>query len=157
MVLLSRVSNIINNPPLGVRLLTSDELVPVMPNMLLLGWTGGSVCHHTEEETEDFGPHLAYQENLLQTWWSLWSRQVFSNLIPYNSLKESRRHENLREGDICLLKFEGKTKADYCLCKVVEIKPGEDGFVRTARVATRPRKKNEPADTCRGQLHYLDV
>ena len=48
-------------------------------------------------------------------------------------------------------------KADYCLCKVVDIKPGEEGRVRTVRVATRPRKKTEPADTCRGQLHYLDV
>ena len=40
---------------------------------------------------------------------------------------------------------------------IVEIKPGEDGLVRTVRVAIRPRKKNEPADICRGQLHYLDV
>ena len=55
-VLLSRVSNIINDRPLGVRLLSSDELVPVTPNMLLLGRTGGSVRHHTMEETEDFGP-----------------------------------------------------------------------------------------------------
>ena len=113
--------------------------------------------HHTIEETEDFGPQLAYQENLLQTWWSLWSRQVFPNLIPYNSLKESRCHENLRRGDICLLKFEGKMKADYRLCKVVNIKPAEDGLVGTVTVATRPRKKTEPADTCRGALHYLDV
>ena len=98
-----------------VRLLSSDELVPVMPNILLLGRTGGTAQHHTEEETQEFSPSLAYQENLLQAWWSLWLCQVFPNLIPYNSLKESRRHENLREGDVCLLKFEGKIKANYRL------------------------------------------
>ena len=48
-------------------------------------------------------------------------------------------------------------KADYRLCKVIKIKPGEDGLVRTATVATRSRKKTEPADTCRGPMHYLDV
>ena len=48
-------------------------------------------------------------------------------------------------------------KADYRLCKVVEIKPCEDDLATTARVAIRPRKKNEPADTCRGQLHYVNV
>ena len=72
-------------------------------------------------------------------------------------MKESQHHENFREGDICLLKFEGKMKADYRLCKVFVIKPSEDGLVRTATVATRPRKKTEPADTCRGKLHYLNV
>ena len=43
------------------------------------------------------------------------------------------------------------------MCKVVDIKPGDDGLVRTVTVATRPRKKTNPADTCRGALHYLDV
>ena len=38
----------------------------MMLNMLLFGRTGGSVQHHTEEETEEFSPCLAYQENLLQ-------------------------------------------------------------------------------------------
>ena len=56
-----------------------------------------------------------------------------------------------------MLEFEWKMKADYRLCKVVEIKPSEDGLVRAVTVATRPRKKTEPADTCRGPLHYLDV
>ena len=120
-VLLSRVSNIINDRPLGVRLLSSDELVPVTSNMLLLGRTRGSVQHHTEEETEKFSPSLTYQENLLQTWWSPWSRQVFPYLSPYNSLKDSRRHEKLSEGDVCLLKFEAKMKEDYRLCKVTKI------------------------------------
>ena len=48
-------------------------------------------------------------------------------------------------------------KADYRLCKVIKIKPGEDGLVRTVTVATRSRKKTEPADTCRGPMHYLNV
>ena len=40
---------------------------------------------------------------------------------------------------------------------MVEIKPDEDGLVRTVTVAPRPRKRTEPADTCRGLYHYLDV
>ena len=156
-VLLSRVSSIINDRPLGVRSLSNEELVPVTPNILLLGRTGGTAQHHTEEETQEFIPRRAYQENLLQVWWSLWLRQVFPNLIPYNSLKESQRHENLREGDVCLLKFEGKIKADYRLCKVTKIKPRDDGLVRTVTVATRSRKKTEPTDVCRGPMYYLDI
>ena len=48
-------------------------------------------------------------------------------------------------------------KADYRLCKVTNIKPGEDGLVRTVTVATRSRKKTEPADVCRGLMYHLNV
>ena len=37
------------------------------------------------------------------------------------------------------------------------MKPGDDGLMRTVRIGTRPKKKNEPANTCKGKLNYLDV
>ena len=89
------MANIITDWPVGVKSLTDDELVPVTPNMFLLACTGGVVQQYDEKEAENFGARLAYQEILLQTWWSIWSRQVFPNLFPYNSLKESCCHENL--------------------------------------------------------------
>ena len=61
------------------------------------------------------------------------------------------------EGDVCLLNFEGDIKADYRLCKVTKIEPGDDGLVRTVTVSTRSRKKNEPTDVCRSLMYHLDV
>ena len=78
-------------------------------------------------------------------------------MIPFNTLKESKKHENLKPGDICLLKFEGKVRAEYRLCRIVEVIPGDDGLVRTVKIAIRPRKKAEPRDRCKGGLNYFDV
>ena len=60
-VLLSRVANIINDRPVGVKFLTDDELLPVTPNMLLLGRTGVVVPQQDEKEAENFGARLAYR------------------------------------------------------------------------------------------------
>ena len=43
-------------------------------------------------------------------------------------------------GDIVLLKYLGHFKDDYCMAKVTEIHPGDDGLVRVATV--RYRKKD---------------
>ena len=39
----------------------------------------------------------------------------------------------------------------------MEVKPGEDGLVRTVKVALRCRKKNEASDRCRSVVDAFDV
>ena len=142
-VLLSRVACTINDRPVGVRSITNDELVAVTPNQLLLGRTSTSPVSPTVEEIEGFHKRLAYQEELLSVWWGLWSTQVFPNLIPFNRYKDAARHENLGAGDVCLLKFDSKVKPEYRLCKVLEVKPDQEGLVRTVVVGFRPRDRRD--------------
>ena len=82
------------------------------------------------QEPKAAGPCRACQEELLKVWKNLWFRQVFPSLLPDNSLKEVEQHENLQPGDICLLKYDNKIKETYHLCRVIEVKPGEDCLVK---------------------------
>ena len=91
-VLLSRVANVINDRPLGVRSLTNDDFVPVTPNQLLIGRTSTSPRSYTAEETQGFTARLSYQEELLNVWWNLWSRcsQIYCPSIPTKTVNGIR-------------------------------------------------------------------
>ena len=50
----------------------------------------------------------------------------------------------MQVGDIALLRYSAKYNApSYRLCRVVGVKTGEDGHVRSCEVALRPRRKGE--------------
>ena len=62
--------------------------------------------------------------------------------MPRTKWKSSSR--NVQVGDIALLQYSTKyTAPSYRLCKVVGVKTGEDGQVRSCEVALRPRRKGE--------------
>ena len=91
-------------------------------------------------------------------WWRQWSAQMFPNIIPYKSYKDARQHEYLQQGDVCLLKFEGKIRADYRLCHVVELKSNTADLVRTVKINIRPRHKRDAALPYKSKvLQEIDV
>ena len=142
---LSRAADIINDRPLGVRYLTNEDLVPITPNQLLQGRTTTARKQPTAEEIESFSHISKYQDELLSVWWKTWIHQVFPSLLPYNKYKDTKRNSNLKEGDVCLLKYDSKVKARYKLCIVSVILPHDDGTVRTVRVKYRASQKKEDA------------
>ena len=122
--LLARAANIINDRPLGVRHHggAEGELVPITPNLLLLGKTSSEVQDEEryEEGPDKFTKRQKHMEELLSLWWSMWYAQVFDSLFPFNKWKEEKR--NLEIGDVCLVKYDQKVgRADYRLCKVGEV------------------------------------
>ena len=147
--LLYRVANIINDRPLGVKTLTNDDLVPLTANHLLLGRAASHISHHdfieelTESEDINLTHRQAYMQSLLKAWWDLYYIQVFPNLLPFRKYKDSQRHRNFQQGDVCFLKYDSKVQPSYRLCRVVKVLPDDTGTVRTVEVALRPRNKKE--------------
>ena len=85
---------------------------------------------------------LTAQERLAREWREELTRSYFPTLVPRTKWKSSSR--NVRVGDIALLRYSTKyTAPSYRLCKVVGVKTGEDGQVRSCEVALRPRRKGE--------------
>ena len=85
---------------------------------------------------------LTAQEKLAREWWEEWTRSYFPTLVPRTKWKSSSR--NVQDGDIALLRYTTKyTAPSYRLCRVVGVKTGEDGQVRSCEVAMRPRRKGE--------------
>ena len=132
-LLLHRVSNISNERPLGVKNMTEDIIQPLTPNQLLIGRTKGKVTC-PDSLPENYSQQKTYSDTLLQTWWSHWYPQVFDNLIPYQSYRDSRRHTNLQPGDICLIRYDSKIKATFRYCRVLEVFDHDNNVLRNVRV-----------------------
>ena len=146
--LLTRAANIINDRPLGVRhhgLGVDGELLPITPNLLLLGKNSSSAPDPIQpfDDTEDqFTKRAAFINKLEETWWQLWYVQVFYSLFPLPKWK--LRKDNLVIGDIVLVAWESKLgKGQYRMARVVRADQDDKGLVRTATVELRPRDARE--------------
>ena len=142
--ILSRVANVMNDRPLGVKYLTKEDYMPITPNQLLIGRTSTVRIQPEETDIENYNKRAKYSEELLAAWWRQWSTQVFFSLLPYQHYKDARRHNNLRPGDICLIKYDGKIVASYRLCRVRTVLPDNHGVVRDVEVEMRKRDAREP-------------
>ena len=140
-VILSRASSIINDRPIGVKSLTRHDAVAITPNQLLIGQTGTSMREAREEEVQNYGRSSRYQEELLNVWWQMWSVQIFPHLAPYPTHKAAHKVKNLAKGDVCMLRYDGKIKSSYRLCRVGNVWPDEIGVVRTVEVTFREKGK----------------
>ena len=139
----------INSRPIGVchHNKARDEILPLTPNLLLLGQSRGepSLNALEEEEIEDGGKltkRLSFLIELERTWWNIWFRQCFDALLPFN--KWTKRSRNLVPGDLCLVRYDAKVgHGDFRLCRVKSVIKGDDNLVRTVTIEMRPRDKRE--------------
>ena len=136
--LMVRISNSMNNRPLGLHKDTQGETLmePITPNLLLKG----SVDQPLEEmweENENFPARLKFIEAVHQRWWDLWGEQVLHTLVP--ARRWTKAEKNVKVGDICRMMYKGKIRDLYRLVKVLETHPEEDGLVRTVTVGYKRR------------------
>ena len=152
--LLASCANTMNDRPVGVRFLGEEDYMPITVNQLMIGRTStsaGSFDLSSADTTEavdgkeSLSRRMKYVAELEKVWWHQFHCQVFASLLPFHSLKASKRHINLRVGDVCLIKYENKIKADYRYCRIVNIFPDEEGVVRTVEVKLRPRDQRDKA------------
>ena len=126
-MLLVSCANTMNDRPIGVRFLSEEDYVPVTVNQLLLGRTStaaGSFDLATVVSVENnatLSRRMRYLSELETAWWRQFHCQAFASFLPFHSYKESKRHSNLRVGDVCLLKYENKIKSDYRYCRVEQV------------------------------------
>ena len=145
--LLAKAANVVNDRPIGVKSLTEDELVPITVNQLLLGRTSSSPPPDHEMPGENYRAAKTHLDSLTQMWWNLWMEQGFPTLLPYYKYKDTKRHQNLRVNNICLIKYETKVASTYRLCRMSKLLHSDDGLVRTVEVRQgnkKPTKKNQP-------------
>ena len=141
--LLTKVANILNERPLGVRCHNAAEpsACPVTPNLLLHGSRTGSALLEYRKPA-DCALRQSYMEQVFKDWWKRWYTQVWEHLIPTTKWRHKER--NVKVGDIVMVKFSGKVPpAEFRMGVVLEVKPDHKGLVRTAIVGMRPRDRRE--------------
>ena len=91
---------------------------------------------------------------------------VLPTLFSYKKWKTKK--ENLKVGELVMLRYNKQFKDDYCLAKVTEVHPDDDGLVRKVTVSFRKKNSRESADVYKSKpllseqvaihrLHRLDL
>ena len=82
-------------------------------------------------------------------WWDRWIKQVLPNLFSYKKWKV--KQENIKAGELVMLKYPGQFKDDYCIAKVTEVHPSEDGLVRQVSISYRKKNSRESPTVCKSK------
>ena len=169
--LLAKITYTVNSRPLGLGSISSssqqeDTMMPITPNMMLLA-RSSNLSPPMEYSADDrFCTRLAYVAQVEKEWWDRWIRVVLPTLFSYKKWKVKK--ENMKVGELVMLRYPKQFKDDYCLAKVTQIHPDSDGLVRKVTVDYRKKNPREPADVYRSRpliseqvaihrLHRLDL
>ena len=143
LVLLQEVANLVNDRPVSLRDLTEEEIVPLTVNQLLIGRNSDQPAQYDDSGELNVNRLKTYSSDLLRAWWKEWRTQGLPRLLPFHGKAEAMVGRNLVPGDVCQLLYKTKVSSYYRLCVVKEVKPSEDGVVRTVVVGLRNRRSKD--------------
>ena len=144
--LLARISYTVNSRPLGLANVSQsdnqeDIMMPITPNMMLLSRSSSNSPPMEYSPDDKFCARLSYVAQVEKEWWDRWIKTVLPTLFSYKRWKTKQR--NLEIGELVMLKYPGQFKDDYCIAKVTEVHPSEDGLVRQVTVEFKKKNSRE--------------
>ena len=121
-------------------------MVPLTPNMMLLGRSSNESPPLDYSEDEKFCSRLSYVSTVESAWWKKWAKEVLPTLLPYTRWRKEQK--NLAVGDVVMMWYAGNMKDHYRLARVSETFPDQKGLVRTVTVKYRKKNPREPKTVC---------
>jgi hypothetical protein len=127
--------SLINSRPLTPPSSDPNDNLPLTPNHFLHGQLGGQLAPPAVDEQQRINPRRRWQrvQELLRHFWARWQNELLPLL--HNRKKWLYETKNLQKDDVVIL-LEKLACGQWRLAKVIEIYPGSDGLVRTAKVKT---------------------
>ena len=116
-------------------------MMPLTPNMMLLARSSNYSPPLEYSGDDRFCARLAYVAQVEKEWWDRWVKQVLPTLFSYRKWKDKQK--NIEVGDLVMIRYPGQFKDDYCMAKVKEVHPGEDGLVRQVTVCYKKKNTKE--------------
>ena len=127
---------VVNSRPLTYVSTDADSLEALTPNHLLIGAPTLCLPPGVFRDSETSSRRLWRQtQALANQFWRRWLREYVPGLI-YRQ-KWNRDTKNLENGDLVLLVEDDVPRGRWPLGRVVEVIPGQDGRVRSARIRVR--------------------
>ena len=144
---LYEVAALINSRPITSVHDSGDEAEPVSPSMLLCGRSLIQVPPMYEIKVDGKAPQmctgrLRYLEKLKSYFWTRWQREYLADLRETHSRRKVGT--GLRQpvvGELVLVRNEMLPRGTWKVGRVVELKPGRDGQVRSVCVQVVKGKK----------------
>ena len=104
----------------------------------------GGLCRDPDTMNVTCNPKKRYRhiQRIANEWWHLWMLHFVPNLLPRNKWYKDRK--NMAVGDIVLLINKDISRGKWNMGLVLEVYPGTDGRVRSARVKISSGEYNQP-------------
>jgi hypothetical protein len=144
---LTEAEGILNTRPLGYHSTDLADGKALTPNDFLVGRTVGDLKPH-EAASWGLSKRLQRIENIQSHFWKRFLLEITPNFHLMNEWVTKRR--NFEVGDV-VATTDKKIRGRWPVGKIVAIKPGRDGLVRTVRV----RQKDGEYDRHVGQIFQL--
>ena len=144
---LYEVEALVNSRPISVIHDGVDEGEPISPSMLISGRSLVQVPPLYEVNVQGNAPQmctgrLKYLEKLKSYFWSRWQREYLADLKEIHShRKVGNQIRQPALDEAVLVRSEKLPRGVWKLGRVVELKPGRDGSVRSVVVRVRQGKK----------------
>jgi hypothetical protein len=142
--LLIEIEYVINSRPITTVTDGFDDQKPLTPNDFLLG---------TSQPAEEIDLSKTYsrKQRALSEFWKTWSTSYLQNLP--NIVPKFTERCGLKKGSVVLIKEDNIPRLKWPLAKILELYPGKDQRVRTAKVKTATGEFVRPVQ----RLYHLET
>ena len=120
----------------------SDDSNPLTPNHLLLLRGNFSLPWALENEGSFYKRKWLFAQHVVGQFWKRWLREYLS--VLHQRQKWLQPQPSLSVGDIVMIADSNSPRGSWPIAKVIEVKPGRDNLVRSARVRTKTTELVRP-------------
>ena len=129
------VANLVNQRPIGRIPNDPDDGSYICPNNILMGRATPEAPQGPFRETKNPRHRVEYVQQIVDSFWKCWIRDVFPALVPLKKWRTEKR--NVRVDDIVVLLTDSSAiRGSWKIGRVTEVFPGKDGLVRNIKVKT---------------------
>ena len=122
----------VNQRPIGRNPLNPDEGTYLCPNDLLLGRCTSRVPQGPFAEKSDVRQRLSFLQEIVNSFWKRWSREIFPNLVIEPKWHTEKR--NAQIGDVVMIQDSNVVRGEWRMGVIIKILESKDGRVRNVEV-----------------------
>lgn len=132
---LAQIGAVLNSRPLSALSDDPEDLQAITPAHFLLGEALVQPCGTRQEQVPaNRRKYFEQRQAMAQHFWQRWNQEYLHQL--QNRPKWQQTRENLKVGDLVLIKNETTAPTIWPLARVIAVHPGKDGLVRNATLKT---------------------
>ena len=132
---LTEVANIVNERPIGRVPNDPDDGSYICPNDILIGRANSDkIPQGPFRKTENPRHRVEFVQKLIDSFWKTWSRDVLPLLTPRK--KWNFQNRNIQLNDIVIVSDSNLVRGKFCIGRIINVFPGNDGKVRNVEVRT---------------------
>ena len=131
---LVEIANLFNQRPIGRIPTDPDDGSYLCPNDILLGRATSTVPQGPFRQTKNPYHRFEFCQRIVDAFWKKWSRDVLPQLVPRKKWNTASR--NVKVDDYVVVADPNAMRGKWEVGKVVQVFPGDDGYVRNVLVKT---------------------